>query len=139
MARSEIGSCSFENWSRWNYISRAESPRPRILELSCAVAIARLIHDTGPPHGSCRSSSSSTSNTAFSATRFLFGFLMRPTSKQMPGRFNVGSSTSAIKPGSGSTRMTAGGPSRGRNSRQRRTMQSRKASWRSDSTTLVDV
>ena len=71
MARSEIGSCSFENWSLWNHISRAESPRPLILELSCAEAIARMSGDTGPPHGSCRSSSSSTSNTAFSATGFL--------------------------------------------------------------------
>ena len=90
MARSEVGSCSFENWSRWNHISRAESARPRILELSCAVAIARLSGDTGPPHGSCRNSSSSTSNTAFSATGFLFEFLMRPTSKQMPRLCNVG-------------------------------------------------
>ena len=67
----------------WNHISRAESPRPRILELSCAVAIARMSGDTGPPHGSCRSSSSSTSNTAVSATGFLFGFLTRPTSKRI--------------------------------------------------------
>ena len=109
MARSEIGSCSFENWSRWNHISRAESPRPRILELCCAVAIARMSGDIGPPHGSCRSSSSSTSNTAFSATGFLFGFLTRPTSKRMPSRCNVGYSTSAINPGAGSKRMTAGG------------------------------
>ena len=79
-------------------VSRAESPRPRILELSCAVAIAGMSGDTGPPRGSCRSSSSSIYNTTFSATGLLF--LMRSTSKQMPRRCNVGSFTSAIKAGS---------------------------------------
>ena len=103
------------------------------------MAIASIRGDTGPPPGSCRSSSSSTSDTAFSATGFLLGFLILPISKRIPNRSRVGSFMRATKPGAGSTRIIAGGPSRGRSSTQRRARQSRNASWRSLSTMHVDV
>ena len=60
-----LWSCSgiywFENWSRCVHISRAERPRERMRELRVAVATDRVTGDTGPPSGSCRSNSFSTS------------------------------------------------------------------------------
>ena len=90
------------------------------------VATANSSGDTVPPPGSCRSSSSSTSATAFSATGFLLAFLIRPIYTLMPKRCSVGSSTRAMHPGAGSTRTTADGPSMGRSSMQRRARLSRR-------------
>ena len=60
------------------HISLEERPRERMRALRLAVATASVRRDTGPPMGSCRSNSFSSSWTALSATGFLFWFLACP-------------------------------------------------------------
>ena len=64
--------------------------------------------------GSCRSNSFLSSWTALSARRFLFWFLTCPRSMVILWCFNCWSTVSALNPGAGSMRTTAGGPSSGR-------------------------
>ena len=72
--------CSLLNWLRCVQSSRAERPWLRSWEFKRAVATARPSSVTGPPPGSWRKSSVSSSSTAFSATGFLLTFFTRPTS-----------------------------------------------------------
>lgn len=65
---------------------------------------------------------------AFLATGFLLMFLFWPISRKTLYLDRVSSSPSPMKPGAGSTRIIAGGPSRGRNWRATRRKASRKVS-----------
>ena len=67
-----------------------------------------------PPVGCWCKSSHYSSRTAFSATGFLLTFLTRPSSIVSRYFASRTSLARAANPGTGSVRMTAGGPSRGR-------------------------
>ena len=121
MVRSFKGICSFVNMSLWVQISQADMPRPRIRLFKCAVAIQRVRPVIVPPDGSKRMSSCSNSCTAFSATGFLFLFLMRPISKKNRRSSSV---VSEVRPLPPSIPTTTGGPSSGTNSFVRHMMAS---------------
>ena len=78
-----------------------------------AVARARPTALTGLPPSSCLMSSSSSSRTAFSATGFLFLFLTLPTSIVTFRWLRESLLAMGWKPGEGSTRIIALGPSSG--------------------------
>ena len=78
-----------------------------------AVTKARPTALTGRPPGSYRRSSSSSSSMALSVTRFLFGFLARPTSTVKLRCSREARFANELKPGPGSTQITAFGPSWG--------------------------
>ena len=80
-------------------------------ELRRAEAVTRTISVTGPPAGSRRKISFSSSNAALSATRFLFLFLIRPASMEIPMCLRASLVLSETNAGAGSIRMTAYGPS----------------------------
>ena len=106
---SVIGSWSFVVWAFHLLINLNVE---WILEFNLARAMFKLNGDTGPPTGSCLSSSFSSSLMAFSATGFLVGFYTRPTSILMRKSSKVLSSRIALNPGAGSTLITSLGPSR---------------------------
>lgn len=64
---------------------------------------------------------------------FLLRFLMLPSSTVSLWRLGNSSPKSALNPGTGSIRMTAGGPSSGRKGMHRRISASRRARLRSSS------
>ena len=96
-------------WLRWVHISRGRRRR----EFRRAVARARPTSLAVRPPGSCRMSSSSSSWTAFSATGFLFLFLMGSTSIVPFKWLSESLLLIDVKPGPGSTRIIALGPSSG--------------------------
>ena len=77
------------------------------------MAVVRTTSVTGPSGSSRRKTSSSSSNAALSTTGFLFLFLIRPTSKEIPMCLRASLVLSKINAGVGSTRMTAFGSSSG--------------------------
>ena len=94
-------------------LSPQHRPGRRRRELRRAVARARPTALTGLPPGSCLMSFSSSSRTAFSATGFLFLFLTRPTSIVTFRWLRESLLAMDRKPGEGSPRIIALGPSSG--------------------------
>ena len=92
-----------------------------------------------PPDGCWCNISPSSSRMAFSATGFLLMFLTRPSSIVNRYLFNNVSLTRAANPGAGSVRITACGPSSGRNPIQSCMRESRNVSRRSSLTKHVTV
>ena len=126
--KSLMGICSLENWFRCVQSSREDGPWLRSRELSRTVAMARLSSVTGPPLGSWRNTSSSSSSTARSATGFLLVFLTQPTSTEMPRCCKALEFFSEMNTGGRSTQITAWGPSRGCKPTTNRTRASRRVS-----------
>ena len=111
--------------SLWVQISQVDIPRPRICLFKCAVTIQRIRPVIVPPDGSKGMSSCSNYCTAFSATGFLFLFLMRPISKKMRWNCRSSSVVSEMRPLPPSICTTSGGSYSGTNSFVRHMMASR--------------
>ena len=87
-------------WSLRKSTSFAEKP-PRFLTLLLSMCTAswRVTSETGLPLGSIRRSSASSSRLHFSATGFLFAFLMRPKSTDIPCAERISSCRRGRNPG----------------------------------------
>lgn len=97
--------------------------------LRLVVAIAREtgeMHPLPPPPGRMRRSSSPSSAMHVSAIEILFGFLILPTSLEIPFWRGNSSLDKEETPGARSTLTTDGGRARGRNSSQKRSKPARR-------------
>ena len=77
-------------------------------EFKVAVATDSKTGETGPPCGSCRRSSSSSSWTGFSATGFLLRFLTLPISRAIRCSCRTESFSRAKKQGAGRSNYSKG-------------------------------
>lgn len=108
------------NWSRWIHISCDDKPWKRKRELRLATATASWAFVMVERSLSSLRISSSNSWTDLSAMGFLLTFLTRPSSMTIRCWARIESWTSFWKPGAGSVRIIAEGPSRGINPTQSR-------------------
>ena len=84
------------NWSRCVHISRADNPPDQISDFRVVIATESTTGETGPPWGSCRRSSRSSSWTAFSATGLLLRFLTLRISRTILWSWRTGYSSKGI-------------------------------------------